>query len=344
MAIRFSEKFLRKIDKFRSSKRGFISFVIFFAIFVFTSCAEFVANDKPLVVFYDGKIFFPIVKQYTETDFGGVLKVEADYKNPFVKELIKKKGFFIFPIIPYSYDTIVYDITGSTPTKPNLKNILGTDDMGRDVCSRLIYGTRCSLLFGILLTFFSSIVGIFIGAVQGYFGGRIDLFGQRFLEIWSSLPQMFILIIVSSVFVPGFWTLLFVLTMFSWTNLVGVVRAEFYRTRNFDYVKAAYVLGLSDFQIMYKHILPNAMIATITYLPFILSGAVVALTALDFLGFGLPPGHPSLGELVRQSVENLQAPWLALTSFFSISLLLILLIFIGETVRDVFDPRKEVSC
>lgn len=344
MVIKLSEKLYNKITKFKNSKRGFRSFIIFSVIFILTCFAEFIANDKPLIVVYEGKIYFPIVKQYLETDFGGTLKVEADYKDPFVKDLINKKGFFIFPIIPYSYDTIVYDITEPTPTKPSLKNILGTDDMGRDVCSRLIYGTRYSLLFGILLTFFSSVIGICVGAIQGYFGGKLDLWGQRFLEIWSSLPQLFILIIISSVFTPGFWTLLLVLTLFSWTNLVGVVRAEFYRIKNFDYVKAAYVFGLSDFQIMYKHVLPNAMIATITYLPFILSGAVVALTALDFLGFGLPPGQPSLGELVRQGVENLQAPWLALTSFISLSLLLTLLIFIGETIRDVFDPRKEVIC
>lgn len=344
MVINFQNKYIRYFKKFKKSKRGYVSLIIFLTIFIISCFAEFIANDKPLFVYYDGRICFPIVKQYSEADFGGILKVEADYKNPVVKELINKKGFFIFPIIPYSYDTIVYDISEPTPTKPSLKNILGTDDLGRDVCSRLIYGTRYSLLFGLLLTFFSSIIGIFIGSIQGYFGGKIDLFGQRFLEIWSSLPQLFILIIVSSVLTPSFLTLLFVLTMFSWTTLVGVVRAEFYKTRNFDYVKAAYVLGLNDFQIMYKHIMPNAMVATVTYLPFILSGAVVSLTALDFLGFGLPPGQPSLGELVRQGVENLQAPWLALTSFFSLSILLTLLIFIGETVRDVFDPRKEVLC
>lgn len=245
------------------------------------------------------------------------------------------------PPIPYRYDTIVYDLPLPAPSAPSLKNWLGTDDLGRDVAARLIYGVRFSLLFGLLLTVCSSVIGIAAGAVQGYFGGKVDLFGQRFLEIWGSLPQLFILIIVSGMVAAGFWPLLFVLLLFSWTALVPVVRAEFLRVRNFDYVKAAHALGASDARIMVRHVFPNAMVATLTYLPFILSGAVVSLTALDFLGFGLPPGEPSLGELVRQGKENLQAPWLAATAFVALAFLLTVLVFIGEAVRNAFDPRKN---
>lgn len=245
------------------------------------------------------------------------------------------------PPIPYRYDTIVYDLPLPAPSAPSLKNWLGTDDLGRDVAARLIYGVRFSLLFGLLLTVCSSVIGIAAGAVQGYFGGKVDLFGQRFLEIWGSLPQLFILIIVSGMVTAGFWSLLFVLLLFSWTALVPVVRAEFLRVRNFDYVKAAHALGASDARIMARHVFPNAMVATLTYLPFILSGAVVSLTALDFLGFGLPPGEPSLGELVRQGKENLQAPWLAATAFVALAFLLTVLVFIGEAVRNAFDPRKN---
>lgn len=332
---------LEKWRKFKASKRGFYAFWMFLAVFFVSLGAEFVANDKPLVVYYDGQWYFPIVDNPPETVFGGEFLTPADYKDPFVRRKINENGFFIMPLIPYRYDTIVYDLPLPAPSAPSLKNWLGTDDLGRDVAARLIYGVRFSLLFGLLLTVCSSVIGIAAGAVQGYFGGKVDLFGQRFLEIWGSLPQLFILIIVSGMVTAGFWPLLFVLLLFSWTALVPVVRAEFLRVRNFDYVKAAHALGASDVRIMVRHVFPNAMVATLTYLPFILSGAVVSLTALDFLGFGLPPGEPSLGELVRQGKENLQAPWLAATAFVALAFLLTVLVFIGEAVRNAFDPRKN---
>lgn len=332
---------LEKWRKFKASKRGFYAFWMFLTVFFVSLGAEFVANDKPLVVYCDGQWYFPIVDNPPETVFGGEFLTPADYKDPFVRRKINENGFFVMPPIPYRYDTIVYDLPLPAPSAPSLKNWLGTDDLGRDVAARLIYGVRFSLLFGLLLTVCSSVIGIAAGAVQGYFGGKVDLFGQRFLEIWGSLPQLFILIIVSGMVTAGFWPLLFVLLLFSWTALVPVVRAEFLRVRNFDYVKAAHALGASDARIMARHVFPNAMVATVTYLPFILSGAVVSLTALDFLGFGLPPGEPSLGELVRQGKENLQAPWLAATAFVALAFLLTVLVFIGEAVRNAFDPRKN---
>lgn len=332
---------LEKWRKFKASKRCFYAFWMFLTVFFVSLSAEFVANDKPLVVYYDGQWYFPIVDNPPETVFGGEFLTPADYKDPFVRRKINENGFFVMPPIPYRYDTIVYDLPLPAPSAPSLKNWLGTDDLGRDVAARLIYGVRFSLLFGLLLTVCSSVIGIAAGAVQGYFGGKVDLFGQRFLEIWGSLPQLFILIIVSGMVAAGFWPLLFVLLLFSWTALVPVVRAEFLRVRNFDYVKAAHALGASDARIMARHVFPNAMVATLTYLPFILSGAVVSLTALDFLGFGLPPGEPSLGELVRQGKENLQAPWLAATAFVALAFLLTVLVFIGEAVRNAFDPRKN---
>lgn len=335
---------LDKWRKFKASKRGFYAFWVFLAVFFVSLAADFVANDKPLVVYYDGQWYFPIIDNPPETAFGGEFLTPTDYKDPFVRRKINENGFFIMPPIPYSYDTIVYDMPTPAPGAPSLKNWLGTDDLGRDVAARLIYGVRFSLLFGLLLTVCSSVVGIAAGAAQGYFGGKVDLFGQRFLEIWGSLPQLFILIIVSGMVAAGFWSLLVVLLLFSWTALVPVVRAEFLRVRNFDYVKAARALGASDVRIMARHVFPNAMVATLTYLPFILSGAVVSLTALDFLGFGLPPGEPSLGELVRQGKENLQAPWLAATAFAALAFLLTVLVFIGEAVRNAFDPRKEPTC
>ena len=332
---------LEKWRKFKASKRGFYAFWMFLTVFFVSLGAEFVANDKPLVVYCDGQWYFPIIDNPPETVFGGEFLTPADYKDPFVRRKINENGFFVMPPIPYRYDTIVYDLPLPAPSAPSLKNWLGTDDLGRDVAARLIYGVRFSLLFGLLLTVCSSVIGIAAGAVQGYFGGKVDLFGQRFLEIWGSLPQLFILIIVSGMVAAGFWPLLFVLLLFSWTALVPVVRAEFLRVRNFDYVKAAHALGASDARIMARHVFPNAMVATLTYLPFILSGAVVSLTALDFLGFGLPPGEPSLGELVRQGKENLQAPWLAATAFAALAFLLTVLVFIGEAVRNAFDPRKN---
>ena len=336
-----NERTRQRWNKFKANRRGFYAFVVFCVVLVLTSMADFIANDKPIVIRYNGEWYFPIFRQYPETVFGGTFKTTADYKDPYLQKKINEKGFFIMPPIKYSYDTINYNLPTPAPSAPTRENWLGTDDLGRDVLARLIYGMRYSLLFGLILTALSSAIGIFAGAVQGYFGGKIDLFAQRFLEIWGSLPQLFVLIIVSSLIVPGFWTLLFVLLLFSWTALVPVVRAEFLRARNFDYVRAAYALGVPHLKIIFRHVFPNAMVATLTYLPFILSGAVVSLTALDFLGFGLPPGSPSLGDLVRQGKENLQAPWLAASAFVSLAFLLTALVFIGEAVRDAFDPRKN---
>ena len=336
-----NERNRQRWNKFKANKRGFYAFIVFCFVLILTSMADFIANDKPIVVRYDGEWYFPIFRQYPETAFGGEFKTAADYKDPYLQKKIEEKGFFIMPPIEYSYDTINYNLPAAAPSAPTRNNWLGTDDLGRDVLARLIYGMRYSLLFGLILTALSSAIGIFAGAVQGYFGGKIDLFAQRFLEIWGSLPQLFVLIIVSSLIVPGFWTLLFVLLLFSWTALVSVVRAEFLRARNFEYVRAAYALGVPHLKIIFRHVFPNAMVATLTYLPFILSGAVVSLTALDFLGFGLPPGSPSLGDLVRQGKENLQAPWLAASAFVSLAFLLTVLVFIGEAVRDAFDPRKN---
>ena len=336
-----NERIRLRWNKFKANKRGFYAFIVFCIVLILTSMADFIANDKPIVVHYDGEWYFPIFRQYPETVFGGTFKTTADYKDPYLQKKINEKGFFIMPPIEYSYDTINYNLPTPAPSAPTRENWLGTDDLGRDVLARLIYGMRYSLLFGLILTSLSSAIGIFAGAVQGYFGGKLDLFAQRFLEIWGSLPQLFVLIIVSSLIVPGFWTLLFVLLLFSWTALVPVVRAEFLRARNFDYVRAAYALGVPHLKIIFRHVFPNAMVATLTYLPFILSGAVVSLTALDFLGFGLPPGSPSLGDLVRQGKENLQAPWLAASAFISLAFLLTALVFIGEAVRDAFDPRKN---
>ncbi len=336
-----NERVKQRWNKFKANRRGFYAFIVFCVVLVLTLMADFIANDKPVVIRYDGQWYFPIFRQYPETVFGGTFKTAADYKDPYLQKKINEKGFFIMPPIEYSYDTINYNLPTPAPSAPTRENWLGTDDLGRDVLARLIYGMRYSLLFGLILTALSSAIGIFAGALQGYFGGSLDLFAQRFLEIWGSLPQLFVLIIVSSLIVPGFWTLLFVLLLFSWTALVPVVRAEFLRARNFDYVRAAYALGVPHLKIIFRHVFPNAMVATLTYLPFILSGAVVSLTALDFLGFGLPPGAPSLGDLVRQGKENLQAPWLAASAFVSLAFLLTVLVFIGEAVRDAFDPRKN---
>ena len=325
---------------FRSNRRGFWSLWIFLGLFTITLFAEFVANDKPLLVRYDSKFYFPIFYEYPETVFGGFLPTEADYRDPEVAELIREKGWMVFPIVPYSYDTINYNLPVPAPAPPSRDNWLGTDDQGRDVVARLIYGFRISVLFGLILTLLSSIVGIMAGAVQGYFGGWVDLLFQRFIEVWQGLPILYLLIILASVVEPNFWWLLGLMLLFSWMALVGVVRAEFLRVRNFDYVRAAKALGVSDTMIMFRHILPNAMVAALTFLPFVLNGSITTLTALDFLGFGLPPGSPSLGELLNQGKANLQAPWLGITTFMVLAVMLSLLIFIGEAVRDAFDPRK----
>ena len=330
----------RKLINFKKNKRGLYSSYILIIILLITLPAEFIANDKPLLINYDGNFYFPIFKNYSETTFGGDFETNTDYKDPYVKDLINNKGWIIWPIIPFSYQTVNYDLQSPAPSAPSFTNWLGTDDQARDVLARLIYGFRISIIFGFLLTIFSSLVGIIFGAIQGYLGGITDLLGQRFIEIWSGMPVLFLLIIIGSIITPSFWILLILLLLFSWMNLVGVVRAEFLRARNFDYVKAAKCLGMSDLRIMIKHLLPNAMVATITYLPFILAASVTTLTSLDFLGFGLPPGSASLGELLNQGKNNLQAPWLGITGFISISILLSLLVFIGEAVGDAFDPRK----
>ena len=330
----------RRIENFRSNKRGFYSAIIFIFLFVITIFAEFIANDKPILVVFDNKFYFPVIEKIPETFFGGEFETESDYKDPFVQKLINTNGFFVMPLIEYSYDTINYDLKVPSPSSPTFENLLGTDDQGRDVLARLIYGFRISVFFGLILTFLSSFIGIVIGGLQGFYGGVVDLYGQRFIEIWSGLPVLYLLIIISSFIEPSFWVLLFIMLLFSWMSLEGVVRAEFLRARNFEYVKAAKALGVGNLQIMYRHVLPNAMVATLTLMPFILSGSIATLTSLDFLGFGLPPGSPSLGEMVSQGKANLQAPWLGISAFITLSLQLSLLVFVGEAVRDAFDPRK----
>ncbi|MFA5949015.1 MAG: ABC transporter permease [Hyphomicrobium sp.] len=361
---------LRRWQNFKSNRRGYLSFIIISVLFVVSLFAEVIANDRPILVSYKGELLSPVLVDYPESKFGGFLAV-TDYKDPVILDEINANGWALWPPIRYSYDTINKDyprregpggLCLGYPAPPQWastakfceappdqlarymaignRNWLGLDDQGRDVAARVIYGFRISMLFGLLLTALSSVIGVAAGAVQGYFGGRIDLYMQRFLEIWSAIPYLYVLLIISSVLVPGFWTLLGVLLLFSWTALVGVVRAEFLRGRNFEYITAARALGLSSSKIMWKHLLPNAMVATLTFLPFQLSGSISALTALDFLGLGLPPGSPSLGELLLQGKRYLEAPWLGMTGFFSIAVTLSLLIFVGEAVRDALDPRK----
>lgn len=339
-ALRLSPLTLRRIANFRRNRRGFWSLWVFFALFGVSLCAELVANDKPLLVRFDDQWYVPVLKDYPETLFGGFLETAAEYRDPAVQEWIEERGWMLWPPIPYHYDTINYDLPVPAPAPPSGENWLGTDDQGRDVTARLIYGFRISVLFGLTLTLFSSVVGVAAGAVQGYFGGRVDLYFQRFMEVWSGLPTLYLLIILASIVEPNFWWLLGLMLLFSWMSLVGVVRAEFLRVRNFDYVRAARALGVGDVAIMFRHILPNAMVAALTFLPFILNGSITTLTALDFLGFGLPPGSASLGELLNQGKNNLQAPWLGITAFAVLAVMLSLLIFIGEAVRDAFDPRK----
>jgi microcin C transport system permease protein len=357
----------RRWQTFKANKRGYWSLWIFLILFGISLCAEFIANDKPILIEYDGRFYWPIFQAYPETDFGGVFETEADYRDPVVQELITENGgSILWPPIRFSYNTQNKNPPMAFPVKPTWLltdkdcelavergfhpcdsslewNWLGTDDQGRDVVARIIYGFRISVLFGLVLTLFSSIIGVAAGAVQGYFGGWTDLLFQRFIEIWTSVPQLYLLIIVAAVIEPNFWILLGILLAFSWVALVGVVRAEFLRARNFEYVTAARALGLPNLKIMFRHLLPNAMVATLTFMPFILNGSITTLTSLDFLGFGLPPGSPSLGELLAQGKDNLQAPWLGLTAFFVIALMLSLLIFVGEAVRDALDPRKTLT-
>jgi microcin C transport system permease protein len=355
---------LRRWQNFKANRRGYWSLWIFLALFVVSLFAELVANDKPFYISFDGKSYFPALVNYPETAFGGDFETTADYRDPYLQKLIADKGgYMLWPPIRFSYDTHNLDLPTPAPSKPTWLlteaeckpvvekkqltgcrdleyNWLGTDDQGRDVVARMIYGFRVSVLFGLLLTVISSIVGVAAGAVQGYFGGWTDLLFQRFIEIWTSVPELYLLLIISSILVPGFFILLGILLLFSWVSLVPLVRAEFLRGRNFEYIQAARALGVSNAVIMFRHLLPNAMVATMTMLPFVMSGAVMELTALDFLGFGLPPGSPSLGEMLSQGKANLQAPWLGLTGFFTVAIMLSLLIFIGEAVRDAFDPRK----
>jgi microcin C transport system permease protein len=354
----------RRWQNFKANRRGYWSLWIFLILFGLSLFAELIANDRPFLIKYDGKLYWPAFVNYSETTFGGDFETSADYRDPYLRKLIAEKGgTVIWPLIRYSYSTHNLDLPTPAPSKPTgmlteeqckavvekkgLKscsdleyNWLGTDDQGRDVVARLIYGFRISVLFGLTLTILSSIIGVMAGGVQGYFGGWIDLIFQRFIEIWSAIPSLYLLLILSSVLVPGFFVLLGILLLFSWTSLVGLVRAEFLRGRNFEYIQAARALGVSNGVIMFRHLLPNAMVATMTFLPFIVSSSVMTLTALDFLGFGLPPGSPSLGELLAQGKANVQAPWLGFTGFFSLAIMLSLLIFIGEGVRDAFDPRK----
>lgn len=330
----------RKLDNFNANRRGVWSLRLFLLLFTLTLFAELVANDEPVMVSYQDRLYFPILTEHPETTFGGEFETTADYRDPYVAELINKNGWLIWPPIRYSYDTINYDLKSPAPSPPDQENILGTDDQARDVAARVIYGFRISVLFALTLSIFSTLIGVTAGAIQGFYGGKVDLYGQRFMEIWSGLPVLYLLIILASFVEPNFWWLLGIMLLFSWLALVDVVRAEFLRSRNLEYVRAARALGLSNGRIMFRHILPNAMVATITFLPFILTGAVTTLTSLDFLGFGLPPGSASLGELASQGKTNLHAPWLGVTAFMVISIMLVLLVFIGEAIRDAFDPRK----
>jgi microcin C transport system permease protein len=330
----------RRLAGFRASRRGYWSLWIFSALFGLSLIAEGLANDRPLLLRYDGRLYVPVVRAYPETAFGGVLPTEADYRDPAVQRLVEARGWMAWPPIPFRYDTIDWALPGPAPAPPSVRHWLGTDDQGRDLLARLIYGFRISVLFGLVLTLASSLIGVAAGAVQGYFGGWTDLLFQRFIEIWSGLPILYLLIILASIVQPSFWWLLGLMLLVSWMSLVGVVRAEFLRARNLDYVRAARALGVRSPVIMARHLLPNAMVATLTFLPFILNGAITTLTSLDFLGFGLPPGSASLGEVLAQGKANVQAPWLGLTGFFVLAVMLSLLIFIGEAVRDAFDPRK----
>ena len=328
----------QKWQIFKSNKRAFIGLWLFVFIFIVTIFADVIANHKPLLIYKDKQFYFPIFKTYSEIIFGGDFESEPDYNDVYVQELLKD-AFVIRALIPYSYDTIIMDLHTPAPTPPNSRHLLGTDDQARDVLARLIYGLRISILFGLVLSFFSVIIGVSLGAVQGYYGGAIDLIGQRAIEIYSSIPILFLLIILSSFITPSFWWILLIVLAFSWISLVGVVRAEFLKARNMDYVKAAKALGVTNFKIIFKHLLPNAMVATITYIPFIMAGSITTLVTLDFLGFGMPVGSASLGELLEQGKNNLTSPHLAICGFVSVAVLLSCLVFIGEGLRDAQNPR-----
>ena len=344
MGMKITPLAVRRIASFKANRRGYWSFWIFLVVFVFSLFAELIANDKPLLVEYQGSYYFPVLKIYPETVFGGDFQTEAEYREKDVQDLITRKGGKIYwTPVRFSYGTVNLSLNKPAPSPPSLENLLGTDDQARDVFARVIYGFRISVLFGLILTIVSSIVGVAAGAIQGYFGGWTDLLFQRFIEIWSGLPRLFLLIILASIFQPSFWMLLGLLLLFEWMALEGVVRAEFLRARNFDYVRAARSLGVGNVTIIRRHVLPNAMTAALTFLPFVLIGSITALTSLDFLGFGLPPGSPSLGELLAQGKSNLQAPWLGITAFLVLAGMLSLLVFVGEAIRDAFDPRKTMQ-
>ncbi|MFC3191052.1 microcin C ABC transporter permease [Pseudocitrobacter faecalis] len=328
--------------RFRHNRRGYWSLWIFLIIFVCSMCSELIANDRPLLVQYKGSLYVPLVKEYSEQTFGGQFATAADYQDPWLRKQLSENGWVLWAPVRYGATTIDFNTDLPFPSPPSSQNWLGTDANGGDVLARILYGTRISILFGLMLTICSSVMGVTAGAIQGYYGGKIDLWGQRFIEVWSGMPTLFLIILLSSVVQPGFWWLLAITVLFGWMALVGVVRAEFLRTRNYDYIRAAQALGVSDRSIIFRHMLPNAMVATLTFLPFILCSSITTLTSLDFLGFGLPLGSPSLGELLLQGKNNLQAPWLGITAFLSVAVLLSLLIFIGEAVRDAFDPNKAV--
>jgi len=329
-----------RFRRFKAHRRGWVSLWIFVALFGISLLAEMVANEIPLVLSYDGRLYFPLFKAFPATTFGGDLPIATDYRDPGTQAQIRAHGWILYPPIPFSYSTINYDLPSPSPSPPDRTNWLGTDENGRDVLANLIYGFRISVLFGFVLTIFSSAIGVAFGAAQGYYGGKVDIFGQRFIEVWSGLPTLFLIIILSSVVQPNFWWLLLLTVLFGWMSLVGLVRAEFLRARNFEYVLAARALGMGNGRIMFRHILPNAMVATLTFLPFLLAGSITTLTSLDFLGFGLPVGSPSLGALLAQGNSNLQAPWLGISGFIVTAGMLLLLVFIGEAFRDAFDPRR----
>ncbi len=333
----------RRWQTFKANRRGYWSFWILLTCFILSLGAEFIANDRPILVQYKGEYLFPIFERYTEKDmFGGVLESEADYNDPWVIDKINRHGWMIKPPIPYNYTSINFNITRA-PAPPDGNNLLGTDDQARDVLARVIYGFRVSMLFALILVSLSSIVGVTLGALQGYFGGLLDLLLQRFIEIWHGLPMLFLLIILSSMVVPNFWWILGLMLCFTWMSLVDLVRAEFLRARNFDYVRAARALGVPELTIMFRHVLPNALVSVFTFVPFMVVGAITTLASLDFLGFGLPSGSPSLGELLQQGKNNPQSPWLGLVGFIVLAITLSLTLFIGEAVRDAFNPRKIFS-
>lgn len=330
-----------RLQRFKENKLGFGCFIVFALIFVLSLAAELIANDKPLLVKYDQSLYMPVLNTYPETTFGGVFETEADYKDPVVQQLINDKGWAVWPLIKFSYQTPNLELAVPVPSAPTAQNWLGTDDQGRDVLARILYGLRVSLLFGFTLTMASALLGIMVGAVQGYYGGWVDLIGQRILEVWGGLPMLFMVMILVSMFTPSVYWLFVIMLLFGWPTLVGLVRAEFLRARNFDYVRAARSLGVTDRTIMFRHILPNAMSSSLSQLPFMLTANITALTALDFLGYGLPPDAASLGELLLQGKNNLNAPWLALSGFFTLTIVLSLLIYVGEVTRDAFDPRRQ---